>query len=306
MRPELTFTPITAPPSFCQSEYAVHTTLETVDYALGREPSSSLDRTPYYCKKKHGPFAQFVWRMICTSRVSAAVVLVALVYIKRAKPHLRITTERWACERIFVGALVLAGKVSPPFRLSTGDDVTDELIVFNAFQYLNDRMMKNVIWARCSGIFEHRDVGRMEREMLNILDWDLSVHEDEILAHQKYLPTSTVSTTSAPNPTQLLPLRSVGFTHSPSIFSRPTPTPMSFVPANIPIQRRNGSSSPRLIFGPGVRVAKAWSSPLCSSASSVSSSSTSSPALGNRLTVLSIANNSSRDSLVSVVSSDSL
>ena len=98
--------------SFCQSEYAVHTTLDTVDYALGREPSSSLDRTPHYCKKKHGGFAQFVWRMICTSRVSVAVVLVALVYIKRAKPHLRITAERWACERIFVGALVLAGKVS--------------------------------------------------------------------------------------------------------------------------------------------------------------------------------------------------
>lgn len=98
--------------SFCQSEYVVHTTLETVDYALGREPSSSLDRTPRYCKKKHGGFAQFVWRMICTSRVSVAVVLVALVYIKRAKPHLRISAERWACERIFVGALVLAGKVS--------------------------------------------------------------------------------------------------------------------------------------------------------------------------------------------------
>ena len=97
---------------FRQSEYAVHTTLDTVDYALGREPSSSLDRTPHYCKKKHGGFAQFVWRMICTSRVSVAVVLVALIYIKRAKPHLRITAERWACERIFVGALVLAGKVS--------------------------------------------------------------------------------------------------------------------------------------------------------------------------------------------------
>ncbi|KAF9791144.1 hypothetical protein BJ322DRAFT_988634, partial [Thelephora terrestris] len=140
-------------------EYAVHTTLDIVDFALDREPSSSLDRTPHYCKKKHGGFAQFVWRMICTSRVSIAVVLVALVYIKRAKPHLRITTERWACERIFVGALVLAGK------------------------YLNDKMMKNVIWARCSGIFEHRDIGRMEREMLSILDWDLSVHEEEMLAH---------------------------------------------------------------------------------------------------------------------------
>ena len=59
----ISFTPLRQP------EYAVHTTLETVDYALGREPSSSLDRTPHYCKKKHGGFAQFVWRMICTSRV---------------------------------------------------------------------------------------------------------------------------------------------------------------------------------------------------------------------------------------------
>lgn len=106
------------PSPFCQSEYTVHTTLDTVDYALGREPSSSLDRTPYYCKKKHAGFAQFVWKMICTSRVSVAVVLVALVYIKRAKPHMQITSERWACERIFVGALVLAGKVSlPPLLL---------------------------------------------------------------------------------------------------------------------------------------------------------------------------------------------
>lgn len=122
MRPELTFTsplPCHRRPSFRQSEYAVHTTLDTVDCGLGREPSSFLDRTPRYCKKKHGGFAQFVWRMICTSRVSAAVVLVALIYIKRAKPHLRITSERWACERIFVGALVLAGKVSLFFCLVT-------------------------------------------------------------------------------------------------------------------------------------------------------------------------------------------
>jgi hypothetical protein len=255
-------------------EYAVHTTLETVDYALDREPSSSLDRIPYYCKKRHGGFAQFVWRMICTSRVSAAVVLVALVYIKRAKPHLRITTERWACERIFVGALVLAGK------------------------YLNDKMMKNVVWARCSGVFEHRDIGRMEREMLNVLDWDLSVHEEEILAHQKYLPVSTVSTSSAPRPTQLLPLQPVKPTYSPSIRTRNTP--ISFVPAPVPIPKCKGLRSPRLIFGPGVRVARAWPSPASSLGSSVSS-----PRLGRRLGVLSITNNSSRDSFESTMSSGS-
>ena len=285
-----------------QSEYAVHTTLETVDYALGREPSSSLDRTPRYCKKKHGGFAQFVWRMICTSRVSAAVVLVALIYINRAKPHLRITTERWACERIFVGALVLAGKVSP---LS---DVIHYLIVLIpsvANQYLNDKMMKNVVWARCSGIFEHGDIGRMEREMLNILDWDLSVHEEEILAHQKFLSDSTASTPSVAKSIKLLPLQSVKPTLSTSRPPRPSHIPFSFRPAPVPTPKRRGSGSPRLIFGPGVRVAKAWPSPASSLTSSVSSSSVYSPAFGNRLGVLTIANNSSRDSLESSMSSDS-
>ena len=246
--------------------------------------------------------------MICTSRVSVAVVLVALVYIKRAKPHLRITAERWACERIFVGALVLAGKVSfsfplPlfPFFFSLCDVIYDLIVlippIYN-LQYLNDKMMKNVIWARCSGIFEHRDVGRMEREMLNILDWDLSVHEEELLAHQKYLSVSTVSTISAPQPTQLLPLRSTKPTLSPSLFSRPH-IPMSLVPAPIPVPKCKGSKPPRLIFGPGVRVARAWPSPASSQASSNSS-----PALGSRLAVLSITNNSSRDSFESTMSSD--
>jgi len=167
-------------------------------------------------------------------------------------------------------------------------------------------MMKNVIWARCSGIFEHNDIGRMEREMLDILDWDLSVHEEEILAHQKHLPVSTVATPSAPKPTQLLPLQILAkHTPSPSIIPRHSSRSISFVSAPIPIPKCKGLTSPRLIFGPGVRVAKAWPSPASSVASSVSSSSVSSPVLGNQLAVLSIKNNSSRDSLESAMSSDS-
>lgn len=172
-------------------------------------------------------------------------------------------------------------------------------------QYLNDRMMKNVIWARCSGIFEPRDIGRMEREMLNILDWDLSIHEEEILAHQKFLTASTVSTTSASKPTQLLPLQSAKPALSPSLLHRPFPGSLSFIHGPIPIPRRKGSASPRLIFGPGVRVAKAWPSPISSLTSSNSSSYLSSPVLGHRLAALTITNNSSRDSLESSTSSDS-
>jgi hypothetical protein len=38
-------------------------------------------------------------------------LLVTLVYIQRAKAHLQIALEQWACERVFLGALILASKV---------------------------------------------------------------------------------------------------------------------------------------------------------------------------------------------------
>ena len=48
------------------------------------------------------------------------VLLVALVYIERSKPHLTIATEDWARERVFLGALILAAKVR--FHLSWSCD----------------------------------------------------------------------------------------------------------------------------------------------------------------------------------------
>ena len=45
------------------------------------------------------------------AEVKVPVLLVALVYIDRAKPHLQIALEQWACERVFLGALIVANKV---------------------------------------------------------------------------------------------------------------------------------------------------------------------------------------------------
>lgn len=55
------------------------------------------------------------------------------------------------------------------------------------FQYLNDSTLKNVHWALCTGVFGKRDVGRIEREFLDVLDFELSVTEDEILSHHDAL-----------------------------------------------------------------------------------------------------------------------
>jgi hypothetical protein len=48
---------------------------------------------------------------------------------------------------------------------------------------LNDSTLKNVHWALCTGVFGKRDVGRIEREFLDVLDFQLSVSEDDILSH---------------------------------------------------------------------------------------------------------------------------
>jgi len=147
-------------------DYIVYCTINTVDYALDRPCTSSFNGRPKFCFFKYGFFSEFVSKMVYRSRVKMPVLLAAIVYIERAKPHLKIRIERWACERVFMGAFVLAGK------------------------YLSDYKMKNVHWAGWSDVCLKRDVDRMEREFLNILDWDLTIREGDILAHHELITSS--------------------------------------------------------------------------------------------------------------------
>jgi len=99
------------PPGYLTSlthiDYLVRTTIETVDFALGR-PTSHLFATPSAVPR---PFLQLALDLIHKSRIDVSVILVALVYLERVRPQFKISDERWACERILIGALVLAAKV---------------------------------------------------------------------------------------------------------------------------------------------------------------------------------------------------
>ncbi|KAL6301626.1 hypothetical protein BKA93DRAFT_796690 [Sparassis latifolia] len=142
-------------------EYLVDTVVETVDYALGRASSSrgrSLSR-----HTEHTKFTRFVTDVIAKAEVPVPVLLTTLVYVHRAKPHIQIALEQWACERVFLGALIVANK------------------------YLNDSTLKNVHWALCTGVFGKRDIGRIEREFLDVLDFELGVSEADLLAHHSAL-----------------------------------------------------------------------------------------------------------------------
>jgi hypothetical protein len=143
--------------------YVVEVSAETVDFALGRPKGKSSQRTK---------FTTFVTDVLTRAEVTTPVVLAALVYIDRAKPHLHIALEEWALERVFLGALVTASK------------------------YLNDSTLKNVHWALCTGVFGKRDVGRIEREFLDVLDWELSISEADILSHHAGISAAIASSPS--------------------------------------------------------------------------------------------------------------
>ena len=85
------------------TDYLISTTLETVGFALGHS-NSRFSPPP--------PFLLLTLRVIRRSRIGTSVVLVALVYLERIRTRFRISDQRLACERILIGALVLASKVT--------------------------------------------------------------------------------------------------------------------------------------------------------------------------------------------------
>ncbi|KAJ3475210.1 hypothetical protein NLI96_g11986 [Meripilus lineatus] len=167
-------------------EYVVDCVVETVDYAMGRPSSSSRGRS-FSRQNEHIKFTKFVADVLRKAEVKVPALLVTLVYIDRAKPHLQIALEQWACERVFLGALILANK------------------------YLNDSTLKNIHWALCTGVFGKRDIGRIEREFLDVLDFQLGITEDDILAHHAAIisitrPHLRITISEAPSVRSPLPL----------------------------------------------------------------------------------------------------
>jgi hypothetical protein len=155
-------------------EYVVDSVVETVDFAMGRKPASPSSRGKSATRRpEHTKFIAFVTNVLTRAEVTTPTLLAALVYIDRAKPHLHIGLEQWALERVFLGSIIVASK------------------------YLNDSTLKNIHWALCTGVFGKRDVGRIEREYLEVLNFELGISEADLLSHHQglldaimYLPPS--------------------------------------------------------------------------------------------------------------------
>ncbi|KAI0071856.1 hypothetical protein K474DRAFT_489292 [Panus rudis PR-1116 ss-1] len=146
-------------------EYAVDCVLETVHYALNT-PSSSRGRSKDRDTER-AKLLKFITDVVTRAEIKVPGLLVALAYVERAKPHMEIATAEWAGERTFLGALIAANK------------------------YTNDSTLKNVHWSLASRVFKVRDIGRIEREFLDVLDFELGITEDEILAQHAALQSYT-------------------------------------------------------------------------------------------------------------------
>ncbi|KAI5122215.1 hypothetical protein M0805_002704 [Coniferiporia weirii] len=152
-------------------DYIVDRVSDAVDFGLGlsattssssAKPSSRRNHTRRWQSAKdqdtaRSTFTEFVSTVLRRAEVTMSGVLGALVYIDRARPYLSIAIEEWAHHRVILGALILASK------------------------YLNDASLKNAHWALCTGVFGRRDVARIEREFLEVLDFELSVKEKDIV-----------------------------------------------------------------------------------------------------------------------------
>ncbi|KAJ7444305.1 hypothetical protein FB451DRAFT_76413 [Mycena latifolia] len=142
-------------------DYIIDCVAETIDVAMGRcspatKPTHKRTRPR---SRFHSKFVFFVSTLIARAEVEPPAVLTALVYVARVRPHLSIEEEEWARERVWLGALIAATK------------------------YTHDSTLKNTHWALYTGVFTTHDVGRIEREFLDVLDWELGVTETDLLAH---------------------------------------------------------------------------------------------------------------------------
>lgn len=111
------------------ADHLANSVIDAVDTALSKEPTAQNGTRLRSARVPD--FKYFASNFIRNTSLGMPVLLLTLVYITRAKPHLRIERDEWAYERVFLGALIVALKVcSHP---SMG--ITDMLISFFIVYY---------------------------------------------------------------------------------------------------------------------------------------------------------------------------
>jgi hypothetical protein len=138
--------------------YIVDLTTEVINYAVQVDRSTVLPPLRH-TDTRNTRLTNFVKEVLHSSETTTPTILVSLVYTMRLKRYLQFASEDAVHERLFMGTLILASK------------------------YANDASLRIPHWAMCNRMFGARELARIERELLEVMDYHLSVTEDDILLH---------------------------------------------------------------------------------------------------------------------------
>ncbi|KAG2182540.1 hypothetical protein INT43_007471 [Umbelopsis isabellina] len=110
------------------------------------------------------PLRDFIANLVKRSRLQTGTFLSTLVYLERLRLKLGSVAQGMpcTCHRIFLATLIVTAK------------------------YVNDTSPKNRHWARYSSVFSVAEVNLMEKQLLVLLDFHLSITIDDLLNDIQY------------------------------------------------------------------------------------------------------------------------
>lgn len=123
-------------------------------------PPNSPNNTPIVRSKPLPSLMTFITKLVRYTNVYTGTLMSTIVYMNRLKEKLPKDAKGLPCtrHRIFLACLIIASK------------------------NLNDSSPKNKHWAKYTdGLFKREDVNLMERQLLMLLDWDVSIDNNQLI-----------------------------------------------------------------------------------------------------------------------------
>lgn len=145
------------------SQDMIHKLVVTTLQVLPCEDSKLQSPSNSSSKDKTLPsLMTFITKLVRYTNVYTGTLMATLVYLDKLKTKLPKNAHGLPCtrHRILLSCLILSSK------------------------FHNDSSPKNIHWAKYTdGLFNVKDINLMERQLLFLLNWDLKVSNEEMIAH---------------------------------------------------------------------------------------------------------------------------